>query len=314
VALTANYCPGESFESIDERLLETASSSPKTSALKFVGRFVPVSVGTAVLSAIGADLAQPLAHLPRETRRRIARAMVEWPLPINGTRGYNFAEVTAGGVALDEVDPSTMESRVCPGLFLVGEILDVDGRLARYERLALHAPAYQAGNAAVAVAAAEAAVGAPLDADAVRGALARIRFPGRFEVVRERPALVLDGAHNPQAASVLASAIDDAFPTARPVVVLGVLSDKDAEGIIGALAPVADRFVVTRPASARALPAAELAAEVRRVTGVAPVVEPDVRRALETARELAGERGVVVTGSLYTVGEARGIMRRRPSS
>jgi dihydrofolate synthase/folylpolyglutamate synthase len=192
--------------------------------------------------------------------------------------------------------------------------LDVDGRFGRYPDLAPHAPRYQAANAAVAVAAAEAAVGAPLDADAVRGALARIRFPGRFEVVRERPALVLDGAHNPQAASVLASAIDDAFPTARPVVVLGVLSDKDAEGIIGALAPVADRFVVTRPASARALPAAELAAEVRRVTGVAPVVEPDVRRALETARELAGERGVVVTGSLYTVGEARALLRRRPSS
>jgi predicted Rossmann fold flavoprotein len=147
VALTANLCPGESFESIDERLLEAASSSPKTSALKFVSRFVPVSVGTAVLSAIGADLAQPLAHLPRETRRRIARAMVEWPLPINGTRGYNFAEVTAGGVALDEVDPSTMESRVCPGLFLVGEILDVDGRLGGFNFQWAWSTAFVAGRA-----------------------------------------------------------------------------------------------------------------------------------------------------------------------
>ena len=147
VALTANLCPGESFESIDEGLLEAAASSPNTSALKFVSRFVPVSVGTAVLSAIGADLAQPLAHLPRETRRRIARAMVEWPLPINGTRGYNFAEVTAGGVALDEVDPSTMESRVCPGLFLVGEILDVDGRLGGFNFQWAWSTAFVAGRA-----------------------------------------------------------------------------------------------------------------------------------------------------------------------
>src|SRR5262249_59993619 len=72
------------------------------------------------------------AHLPREDRRRLPRALVEWPLPITGSRGYNFAEATAGGVALDEIDPSTMESRACPGLFLTGEILDVDGRIGGF--------------------------------------------------------------------------------------------------------------------------------------------------------------------------------------
>jgi predicted flavoprotein YhiN len=70
-----------------------------------------------------------LAHFAREDRRRLSRALVEWPLPIVGTRGYTFAEATAGGVALTEIDPATMESRVCPRLFLVGEMLDVDGRL-----------------------------------------------------------------------------------------------------------------------------------------------------------------------------------------
>ena len=59
-------------------------------------------------------------------------ALVEWPLPVVDTRGYNYAEVTAGGVALTEIDPATMESRVCPGLFLVGEILDVDGRIGGF--------------------------------------------------------------------------------------------------------------------------------------------------------------------------------------
>ena len=58
--------------------------------------------------------------------------MTEWPLPVLETRGYTYAEATAGGVALDEIDPSTMQSRVCPGLYLVGEILDVDGRIGGF--------------------------------------------------------------------------------------------------------------------------------------------------------------------------------------
>ena len=73
-----------------------------------------------------------LAALTRDERRRLVHALVEWPLPVVDTRGYNYAEVTAGGVDLDEIDPATMESRVCPGLFLVGEILDVDGRIGGF--------------------------------------------------------------------------------------------------------------------------------------------------------------------------------------
>jgi predicted flavoprotein YhiN len=57
---------------------------------------------------------------------------VEWPLPVTGCRGYNYAEATAGGVALDEINPATMESRPCPGLYLVGEMLDVDGRIGGF--------------------------------------------------------------------------------------------------------------------------------------------------------------------------------------
>jgi hypothetical protein len=81
-----------------------------------------------------ADVAPPapLARLTREERRRIAHAMTALELPIRGTRGYSFAEVTAGGVSLAEINPATMESRVCPGLFLVGEVLDVDGRIGGF--------------------------------------------------------------------------------------------------------------------------------------------------------------------------------------
>jgi predicted flavoprotein YhiN len=58
--------------------------------------------------------------------------MLAWPLPITDSRGYNYAEVTAGGITLTEIDPGTMASRVCPGLYLVGEILDVDGRIGGF--------------------------------------------------------------------------------------------------------------------------------------------------------------------------------------
>jgi hypothetical protein len=73
-----------------------------------------------------------LSALTREDRRRLVHALVDWPLAVADTRGYNYAEVTAGGIDLNEIDPGTMQSRVCSGLFLVGEILDVDGRIGGF--------------------------------------------------------------------------------------------------------------------------------------------------------------------------------------
>ena len=86
----------------------------------------------AVVSTLELEPAEPSGILTRDARRRLAHGLVEWTLPIVGTRGYNFAEVTAGGVALSEVDFRTLESRVCRGLYLVGEVLDVDGRLGGF--------------------------------------------------------------------------------------------------------------------------------------------------------------------------------------
>lgn len=187
--------------------------------------------------------------------------------------------------------------------------LDVDGAFARYEHLVLEAPSYQAPNTATAVAAAEAALGRALDEEVTRAALAAMRFAGRFELVREDPPVVLDGAHNPQAAGVLADAIREAFPFAKPAIVLGVLADKDAAGIAEALAPVAGAIVVTQPDSPRAAPAAELAVVVAAATGREPVIRPDLRSALDAAVEATGDAGVVVTGSLYTAGQARALLR-----
>ncbi|MDP2151208.1 MAG: Mur ligase family protein [Parvibaculum sp.] len=194
--------------------------------------------------------------------------------------------------------------RAASGTFEGGTRLDVDGLHGSYPDIAIAAPRYQAGNAAVAVAAAEAALGRPLDAVAVRTALASLRFPARFEVFRDDPPVVIDGSHNPEAAAVLADAITEAFGEKRPTVLLGVLADKDAAGIVRALAPVASSWAVTAPDSDRALPAEELAAAIQRETGAVPEVFPTIAVALATLLPAAAQ-GLIVTGSLTTAAEAR---------
>ena len=100
------------------------------------GRAVRMTVSFlpgATLPRVDAEwMRRSAAHLPRDARRRLAQALVELPLPVVDSRGYTYAEATAGGVALTEIDPSSMASRVCPGLYLVGEILDVDGRIGGF--------------------------------------------------------------------------------------------------------------------------------------------------------------------------------------
>jgi predicted flavoprotein YhiN len=81
---------------------------------------------------VGKPPAARLAYLGREERRWLVHSLSRFPLPVRDSRGYNYAEATAGGVSLDEIEPSTMASRRCPGLFLVGEMLDVDGRLGGF--------------------------------------------------------------------------------------------------------------------------------------------------------------------------------------
>jgi len=191
-------------------------------------------------------------------------------------------------------------------------VLDVRGVHTCYSRLGLIAPAYQASNVAVAIAAAECALGRALHPDAVARSLAGMTFPGRFELLTADPPVLIDGAHNPQAAGVLALAVRDAWPDVahRPLCVLGVLKDKDAEGIVLELDGTVGGFVVTQPDSPRARAAVELAAVVERVTGVSPEVRPDLADAIAYARQRAGSAGVLITGSLYTAGDARGLLHR----
>ncbi len=182
--------------------------------------------------------------------------------------------------------------------------LTVDGTFASYASLEVRAPQYQAANVAVAVAAAEAALGQPLDSDVLRSALAAMRFPGRFEFLAQNPPLIIDGAHNPEAAYVLADAVRESFGDKRPVFVLGVMADKDAEGIVRALEPVAGGFVCTQSRSERALDAHLLADIVRSLGAVVLGIDGVVEQAVAQAR-LMFSPGVVCTGSIYVVGEVR---------
>jgi predicted Rossmann fold flavoprotein len=131
-SITINFFPGASFDDVDRRWTALSSQRPAASVQQALATMVPASVASALVGHLGLGAAGQLAHLTREDRRRLVRALVEWPLPVTGTRGYNYAEATAGGVALTEIDPATMRSRVCPGLYLVGEILDVDGRIGGF--------------------------------------------------------------------------------------------------------------------------------------------------------------------------------------
>jgi len=109
---------------------------------------LPASVAESWLGRASIDPAAVLAHLARDDRRRLVHALTTTRLQVRGSRGYQYAEVTAGGVALDDVNPATLESRACPGLYLVGEILDVDGRLGGFNFQWAWSSGFVAGTAA----------------------------------------------------------------------------------------------------------------------------------------------------------------------
>jgi predicted Rossmann fold flavoprotein len=121
--LVANFLPGQTFESVDAQL---------TNARGTAGAFLRGRVPQRLADALLENRNPQLATLSRDERRRIVRALVETPVPVVRDRGFDYAEVTAGGVPLSEVDLSTMRSRVRDGLYLCGEILDVDGRIGGY--------------------------------------------------------------------------------------------------------------------------------------------------------------------------------------
>ncbi len=195
-----------------------------------------------------------------------------------------------------------------------GWLVDVEGVYGTYPEVRLPLLGrHQTANLAVAVAAAEAFFGRALDPIAVAEAAAATRSPGRMEVVRRDPLVLLDGAHNPEGSEALADALAEEFRTTRWAVVFGAMADKDVPAMLRSLAPAAASFHATRAAgSERARPADELAALAAREMTVPVSAHDSVAAAVGAALETGSP--VLVTGSLYVVGEARGILGRGPGT
>ncbi|MBI5526504.1 MAG: bifunctional folylpolyglutamate synthase/dihydrofolate synthase [Deltaproteobacteria bacterium] len=212
-------------------------------------------------------------------------------------REFSFARRPASGL----LDPEVFDYRG-PGLAVAGIELSLLGP-------------HQAANASLALAAFAAAAGAAgvePDEAKVRAALLAASWPGRFEVVAGDPPVVLDGAHNPHGARALVETLRERAPC-RPVhLVFGALSDKDYAWMAAVLAPAVSDVVVVCPRSSRSADPAVVAAEFERA-GRGAVTAPDAARAVAGAAARAKKTGglVLVSGSLYLVGEASAFLRHR---
>jgi dihydrofolate synthase / folylpolyglutamate synthase len=178
--------------------------------------------------------------------------------------------------------------------------------------------AHQAANAAQALAATEAFLGLKaLHPDVVREGFAQVRSPGRLELVRRSPAVVLDAAHNPHGARAAADAIMEAFAFTPLIGVVAVMADKDARGVLEVFEEVMNQVVITQVAStSRGLPAeklGELAEEIfgaSRVT-VVPRLDDAIERAVALAEaDVVGSAGVLISGSVIAISEARALLVR----
>jgi dihydrofolate synthase/folylpolyglutamate synthase len=204
-----------------------------------------------------------------------------------------------------------------------GQLVTLQGLGGRYEDLFLPLfGAHQAHNAAVALAAVESFLGggqSTLDIELVRKGFADVTSPGRLEVVRRGPTVLVDAAHNPHGALALAEGVRDGFDFTHIVGLVAVLAGKDARGLLEALEPLLAEVVVSSNSSPRALDPDELGAIAVEVFGsqrveVVPrfpdAVETAVRLADEAAAELGGGTGVLITGSVVTAADGRALLGR----
>jgi dihydrofolate synthase / folylpolyglutamate synthase len=204
-----------------------------------------------------------------------------------------------------------------------GQVVSLQGLRGRYDDVFLPLyGAHQAQNAAVALAAVESFGTGTLDEDLVRAAFAEVTSPGRLEIIRRSPTIVLDAAHNPHGAEAVAAALEDSFSFSPLVGVLGVMEDKDHEGLLAAFEPHLAYVVCTQNSTPRSMSAAALGRVATEIFGEDRVsVVPDLAEAIDRGVTLAeagelldvsiGSGAVLVTGSVVTVGEARTMLKGR---
>ncbi len=282
-----------------------------------------VQAGTAVVLPVGLDhvplLGSTLAEIATE------KAGIIWPgaTVVMAAQPPEAAEVllrrcaeVGATIAREGLEFGVLDRRTAVG----GQLLTLQGLAGTYDDvfLPLHGH-HQAANAAAAIAAVEAFLGGvgALDVDAVREGFARTSSPGRLEVLRTSPTVLVDAAHNPMGMAATVAALTDAFAFTSLVAVVACLADKDVRAMLEVLEPAVTSIVVTTNSSPRAMSADDLHDLALEVFGEGRVdVEDALDDALDTAvrraeeDETYGGAGVLVTGSVVTAGEARTLLRR----
>ena len=148
--LYGNFLPARTQEQARQWFVEQAGNHPRRALVKTLGQLVPERFAEALCLRVECDPQKAVAQLPREKRDRLVAAVIKFQFPVDRDRGWNYAEVTAGGVPLNEINFRTMESKLVPGLYLVGEILDCDGRIGGFNFQWAWATGFVAGRAAAA--------------------------------------------------------------------------------------------------------------------------------------------------------------------
>jgi dihydrofolate synthase/folylpolyglutamate synthase len=283
----------------------------------------------AVITPIGLDHAQYLGETPVAIAQEKAGIIKPGAIVVLAEQLPEVREVLLARAV--EVGASVVEENVDFGVLhrtaaVGGQVISLRGLRGTYDELFVPLyGAHQAQNAALALAAVEALLGdQPLAADVVGDAFGRVTSPGRLEIMRSSPTILLDAAHNPHGAEATAAALEDSFSFDQVVGVIGVMGDKDAEGMLAVFEPHLSHLVVTQNSTERAMSAVRLGALAVEIYGEDRVsVVPRLADAIDAAAALVEDPGgsgssisggaVLVTGSVVTVGEARALLRRKGS-
>ena len=282
-----------------------------------------VDADVSVLMPIGFDHMEYLGHTLHEIAATKAGIIKEGGFIVLAQQEPEAAKELirkAAEVGADVVREGIEYSVASRAVAVGGQLITITGLHDTYDDifLPLHGK-HQAANAASALVAVEAFFGdQPLDIEAVRAGFAAVTSPGRCEVVHRDPTIILDAAHNPHGAKALAETLTNEFNFDEIIAVVGVFGDKDATGILQELEQIVDHVIVTQSSSTRALSSGELEKIASTVFGHDRVFEVSnldtaIDRAVSDATRPLSEDtiGIIVTGSVVTVGEARSYLQKR---
>jgi dihydrofolate synthase / folylpolyglutamate synthase len=283
-----------------------------------------VDAQVAVVTPIAVDHAHYLGDRPEAIAEEKAGIIKPDSFVVLAPQPVEAAEVLLRRVA--EVGATAAREGVEFGVLsrqpgVGGQLVTLRGLAREYDEIFLPLyGAYQAHNAALALAAVEAFVGGiELDIDVVRESFSQVVAPGRLEIVRRSPTIVLDAAHNPAGCEATMEAMQEAFAFSPLIGVVGVMADKEFEEMLAVFEPVMAQIVCTQNSTPRALPAEELGDLAEGIFGPDRVhIHPRLDDALDVAAGLAeeggsygealGSGGVLVIGSVVTAGEARTLL------